>query len=137
MRLIKERMKMQLKLERIYTKPVDTDGYRLLVDRLWPRGISKVNAQLDDWVKEIGPSTELRKWFNHDPEKYPEFVKKYQAELDANPITPDFIRQVAEQLAKQPVILLFGAKDETHNQAVVLQEYLLASGKLPATTTKN
>ncbi|ASG80092.1 MULTISPECIES: DUF488 domain-containing protein [Lactiplantibacillus] len=128
---------MQLKLERIYTKPVDTDGYRLLVDRLWPRGISKVNAQLDDWVKEIGPSTELRKWFNHDPEKYPEFVKKYQAELDANPITPDFIRQVAEQLAKQPVILLFGAKDETHNQAVVLQEYLLASGKLPATTTKN
>lgn len=128
---------MQLKLERIYTKPVDTDGYRLLVDRLWPRGISKVNAQLDDWVKEIGPSTELRKWFNHDPEKYPEFVKKYQAELDANPIMPDFIRQVAEQLAKQPVILLFGAKDETHNQAVVLQEYLLASGKLPATTTKN
>ena len=128
---------MQLKLERIYTKPVDTDGYRLLVDRLWPRGISKVNAQLDDWVKEIGPSTELRKWFNHDPEKYPEFVKKYQAELDANPITPDFIRQVAEQLAKQPVILLFGAKDDTHNQAVVLQEYLLASGKLPATTTKN
>lgn len=128
---------MQLKLERIYTKPVDTDGYRLLVDRLWPRGISKVNAQLDDWVKEIGPSTELRKWFNHDPEKYPEFVKKYQAELDANPITPDFIRQVAEQLAKQPVILLFGAKDETHNQAVVLQEYLLASGKLLATTTKN
>nr|CCC17359.1 protein of hypothetical function DUF488 [Lactiplantibacillus pentosus IG1] len=137
MRLIKERMKMQLKLERIYTKPVDTDGYRLLVDRLWPRGISKVNAQLDDWVKEIGPSTELRKWFNHDPEKYPEFVKKYQAELDDNPITPEFIRQVAEQLAKQPVILLFGAKDETHNQAVVLQEYLLASGKLPATTTKN
>ncbi|MCC3162980.1 MULTISPECIES: DUF488 domain-containing protein [Lactiplantibacillus] len=128
---------MQLKLERIYTKPVDTDGYRLLVDRLWPRGISKVNAQLDDWVKEIGPSTELRKWFNHDPEKYPEFVKKYRAELDANPITPDFIRQVAEQLAKQPVILLFGAKDEAHNQAVVLQEYLLASGKLPATTTKN
>ncbi|MCT3284330.1 DUF488 domain-containing protein [Lactiplantibacillus pentosus] len=128
---------MQLKLERIYTKPVDTDGYRLLVDRLWPRGISKVNAQLDDWVKEIGPSTELRKWFNHDPEKYPEFVKKYQAELDDNPITPEFIRQVAEQLAKQPVILLFGAKDETHNQAVVLQEYLLASGKLPATTTKN
>lgn len=128
---------MQLKLERIYTKPVDTDGYRLLVDRLWPRGISKVNAQLDDWVKEIGPSTELRKWFNHDPEKYPEFVKKYQTELDANPITPDFIRQVAEQLAKQPVILLFGAKDETHNQAVVLQEYLLASGKLPATTTEN
>ena len=65
---------MQLKLERIYTKPVDTDGYRVLVDRLWPRGISKVNAQLDNWVKEIGPSTTLRKWFNHEPAKYPEFV---------------------------------------------------------------
>ena len=73
---------MQLKLERIYTKPVDTDGYRVLVDRLWPRGISKVNAQLDNWVKEIGPSTTLRKWFNHEPAKYPEFVDRYRAELD-------------------------------------------------------
>lgn len=72
---------MQLKLERIYTKPVDTDGYRVLVDRLWPRGISKVNAQLDNWVKEIGPSTTLRKWFNHEPAKYPEFVDRYRAEL--------------------------------------------------------
>lgn len=70
---------MQLKLERIYTKPVDTDGYRVLVDRLWPRGISKVNAQLDNWVKEIGPSTTLRKWFNHEPAKYPEFVDRYRA----------------------------------------------------------
>ena len=67
---------MQLKLERIYTKPVDTDGYRVLVDRLWPRGISKVNAQLDNWVKEIGPSTTLRKWFNHEPAKYPDHWQK-------------------------------------------------------------
>lgn len=79
---------MQLKLERIYTKPVDTDGYRVLVDRLWPRGISKVNAQLDNWVKEIGPSTTLRKWFNHEPAKYPEFVDRYRAELDENPRRP-------------------------------------------------
>ncbi|CAM3046240.1 DUF488 domain-containing protein [Lactiplantibacillus plajomi] len=122
---------MLLKLERIYTKPADLDGYRLLVDRLWPRGISKVNAHLDDWVKEIGPSTELRRWFNHDVEKYPEFVKKYRAELDANPITADFIKQVATQLKTTNVILLFGAKDEQHNQAVVLKAYLEASGKLP------
>ncbi|MBS0936475.1 DUF488 domain-containing protein [Lactiplantibacillus plantarum] len=122
---------MQLKLERIYTKPVDTDGYRVLVDRLWPRGISKVNAQLDNWVKEIGPSTTLRKWFNHEPAKYPEFVDCYRAELDENPLTASFISQVAEQLTKTNVILLFGAKDEQHNQAVVLRDYLKDSGQLP------
>lgn len=122
---------MQLKLERIYTKPVDTDGYRVLVDRLWPRGISKVNAQLDNWVKEIGPSTTLRKWFNHEPAKYPEFVDRYQTELDENPLTASFISQVAEQLTKTNVILLFGAKDEQHNQAVVLRDYLKDSGQLP------
>ncbi|AOG32939.1 DUF488 domain-containing protein [Lactiplantibacillus plantarum] len=122
---------MQLKLERIYTKPVDTDGYRVLVDRLWPRGISKVNAQLDNWVKEIGPSTTLRKWFNHEPAKYPEFVDRYRAELDENPLMASFISQVAEQLTKTNVILLFGAKDEQHNQAVVLRDYLKDSGQLP------
>ncbi|SPE07936.1 hypothetical protein LAP8965_01947 [Lactiplantibacillus plantarum] len=122
---------MQLKLERIYTKPVDTDGYRVLVDRLWPRGISKVNAQLDNWVKEIGPSTTLRKWFNHEPAKYPEFVDRYRAELGENPLTASFISQVAEQLTKTNVILLFGAKDEQHNQAVVLRDYLKDSGQLP------
>lgn len=124
---------MQLKLERIYMKPVDTDGYRVLVDRLWPRGISKVNAQLDNWVKEIGPSTTLRKWFNHEPAKYPEFVDRYWAELDENPLTASFISQVAEQLTKTNVILLFGAKDEQHNQAVVLRDYLKDSGQLPIT----
>ncbi|RRK10716.1 DUF488 family protein [Lactiplantibacillus garii] len=122
---------MLLKLERIYTKPADLEGYRLLVDRLWPRGISKVNAHLDEWVKEIGPSTELRKWFNHDVDKYPAFVQKYRAELDGNPITPGFIKQVADQLKRSNVILLYGAKDEQHNQAVVLRDYLLASGQLP------
>ncbi|WP_338207857.1 DUF488 domain-containing protein [Lactiplantibacillus paraxiangfangensis] len=122
---------MLLKLERIYTKPVDLEGYRLLVDRLWPRGISKVNAHLDDWVKAIGPSTELRKWFNHDVAKYPEFVQKYREELDENPITADFIKQVAGQLEQSNVILLYGAKDEQHNQAIVLRDYLLASGQLP------
>lgn len=112
---------MDLKIERIYTKPADTDGYRILVDRLWPRGISKVNAQLDLWQKEIGPSTELRKWFGHDPEKYPEFKERYLSELAANPLYPDFIKLVQEQLTTNNVILLYGAKDEEHNQAVVLK----------------
>lgn len=122
---------MQLKLERIYTKPADLDGYRILVDRLWPRGISKVNAHLDEWDKEIGPSTELRKWFNHDPEKYTEFTKRYVAELDANPLTPTLMQKIAAQLHDSNVILLYGAKDEQHNQAVVLMAYLREKGNLP------
>jgi len=117
-------MVLRLKLERIYTKPADLDGYRILVDRLWPRGISKVNAHLDDWDKEMGPTTELRKWFNHEPAKYPEFQKRYLAEIDANPMTAEFVKKVAEQLKQTNVILLYGAKDEQHNQAVVLMAYL-------------
>ena len=117
-------MVLMLKLERIYTKPADLDGYRILVDRLWPRGISKVNAHLDDWDKEMGPTTELRKWFNHEPAKYPEFQKRYLTEIDANPMTTEFVKKVAEQLKQTNVILLYGAKDEQHNQAVVLKTYL-------------
>lgn len=119
---------MSLKIERIYTKPADLDGYRILVDRLWPRGISKVNAHLDTWMKEIGPSTELRKWFNHEPAKYPEFKTRYLAEIKANPITAEFVQLVATQLKTTSVILLYGAKDEQHNQAVVLAEYLQQNG---------
>ncbi len=121
-------MKLDLKLERIYTKPADLDGYRILVDRLWPRGISKVNAHLDDWAKEMGPTTELRKWFNHEPAKYPEFQKRYLAEIEANPMTAEFVKKVAEQLKQTNVILLYGAKDEQHNQAVVLLAYLQERG---------
>lgn len=115
---------MQIKIERIYTKPIDTDGYRILVDRLWPRGISKINAQLDQWCKEIGPSTELRKWFNHEAPKYPEFKQRYLTELNQNVTLPSFLQLVQEHLKTENVILLFGAKDEKHNQAVVLQEYI-------------
>lgn len=115
---------MQIKIERIYTKPADLNGYRILVDRVWPRGISKVNAHLDDWAKSIGPSTELRKWFNHEDEKYPEFKQRYLEELAANPDLVAFKELVNEQLATQDVILLYGAKNEQHNQAVVLKELL-------------
>lgn len=110
-----------IKLERIYTKPADRSGYRILVDRLWPRGISKVNAALDQWSKEIAPSNELRKWFDHEVAKYPEFRQRYLAELAANPATPDFLKLVTQQ---PTAIFLFGAKDEQHNQAVVLKEYI-------------
>ncbi|ATO44535.1 DUF488 family protein [Loigolactobacillus coryniformis] len=112
---------MQIKLERIYTKPADHTGYRILVDRLWPRGISKVNAALDDWNKEIAPSSDLRKWFNHDVAKYPEFRQRYLAELATNPATTAFLNSLQPHAT---VIFLFGAKDEQHNQAVVLKEYV-------------
>nr|WP_235807672.1 DUF488 family protein [Limosilactobacillus secaliphilus] len=115
---------MAIKLERIYTKPADLDGYRILVDRLWPRGISKVNAHLDLWLKEVGPSTELRKWFNHDADKFPEFQKRYLQELKTNEAYSQLLSTVKEQLTKGNVILLYGAKDPEHNQAVILQKQL-------------
>mgnify|MGYP001376848960 CR=1 FL=1 len=115
-----------VKIERIYQKPIDEHGFRILVDRLWPRGISKVNAKLDQWAKEIGPTNNLRKWFGHDPAKYEDFKVRYQQELADNPALPAFITLVKQELANQDVILLFGAKDARHNQAVVLQAYLRA-----------
>jgi len=95
-----------------------------LVDRVWPRGLSK--ADLDaDWVKDVGPSTELRKWFGHDPERWQEFVKRYRAELDER---PEAAAPLREALAKQDVLLLFDAKDTEHNQAVALADWLRDKG---------
>ena len=116
---------MAIKCERIYTKPADLDGYRILVDRLWPRGISKENAHLDDWKKEVGPTNELRKWFNHEPEKFSKFNERYRAELKINPALTELIAQVEKILPDQDVILLYGAKDEEHNQAIILKEVLI------------
>ncbi|MBU7555489.1 DUF488 family protein [Pediococcus ethanolidurans] len=117
---------MQIKLERIYTKPIDETGYRVLVDRLWPRGISKVNAKLAWWAKEIGPSTELRKWFGHDSEKFTEFAEKYRLELNQADFTTEFLEKIQTEVRTQDVIFLYGAKDETHNQAVILKQYVEA-----------
>ena len=116
---------MELKTERIYTKPADLDGYRVLVDRLWPRGISKVDAHLDEWMKEVGPTNDLRKWFGHDPAKYAEFKTRYLKELADNPAYVQLRQLVKEKLATQNVILLYGAKDEQHNQDIILKEQLL------------
>lgn len=112
---------MKIKIKRIYTDVETDDGYRILIDRLWPRGVSKERAALDDWLKEIAPSTELRKWFNHDPQLFDEFSKRYILELEDKKEELLRIKSIAEQ---QNVTLLFSAKDEKYNQAVVLKKVL-------------
>ena len=116
---------MELKLERIYTKPADLDGYRILVDRVWPRGISKEKAHLDRWMKEVAPSADLRKWYDHDVARFLEFKDRYLAEIAANPSYYNSLRAIVqEQLKSQNVILLYGAKDEEHNQVIILANKL-------------
>lgn len=113
----------EIKLVRIYDHE-QPQGYRILVDRMWPRGMSKVRANLDEWAKQIAPSSELRKWFNHEDQKFPEFKQKYIKELDRNEAVPKFIKKVKEKLQCGDVLFLYGAKNRAHNQAVVLQEYV-------------
>lgn len=113
----------EIKLVRIYDHE-QPSGYRILVDRLWPRGMSKVKANLAEWDKEIGPTKQLRQWFNHEDEKFPEFEKKYIEELDHNNYTAEFLKNVKEHLAKEDVLFLYGAKNKEHNQAVVLKNYI-------------
>ena len=113
-----------LRIERVYGSVPRTGERRILVDRLWPRGTSKQKAVLDEWDKQIAPSVELRKWFGHDPAKWDEFRTRYLAELDANPEADDFAGRIRDMLADGPVVLLFGAKDEEHNNAVILRDWL-------------
>lgn len=109
------------KIKRIYESPESDDGYRVLVDRLWPRGISKKRAALDEWVKEIAPTNELRQWFNHDPEKFTEFSERYRKELDENPAAI----KARNDWPNHPIVtLLYSAKDAEFNQAVVLKQWL-------------
>lgn len=110
-----------LQCKRIYEPASDDDGYRVLVDRLWPRGVSKEKAHLDLWLKEIAPSTELRKWWGHDPDTADEFTRKYRAELRKNPAVEE-LAQVIEDHPK--VTLLYSAHDEHLNQAEVLRQYM-------------
>lgn len=109
------------KIERIYESTASDDSYRVLVDRLWPRGISKERAALNEWNKEIAPTDELRKWFNHEPEKFLEFSRRYVKELDNNPAAAEAKNSWNKQSA---VTLLYGAKDTEHNQAIVLKKWL-------------
>jgi uncharacterized protein YeaO (DUF488 family) len=110
-----------VKIKRVYEKPSKQDGKRILVDRLWPRGLTKEKASVDLWLKEIAPSTVLRKWFGHEPDKWKEFQKRYQDELKNN---KEQVSLLKEQVKKGPVTLVYGAKDEEHNEAVVLKEWL-------------
>jgi uncharacterized protein YeaO (DUF488 family) len=112
---------MAFQIKRIYDAASPGDGYRALVDRLWPRGVSKDDAQLDEWAKDVAPSRELREWFAHEPSRFEEFATRYRAELDANPATAS-LRQVGAD--NDTVTLLFGARDEAANHAVVLRDYL-------------
>ncbi|MEX0944523.1 MAG: DUF488 domain-containing protein [Balneolaceae bacterium] len=107
-------------IKRIYEDPAD-NGYRVLIDRLWPRGVSKEAAQLDEWMKEITPSPELRKWFDHDPDKFEEFKKRYENELAVKHKLIEKLLNIAEN---QNITLLYAAKNETHNHAIVLKEFL-------------
>ncbi len=113
-----------LKVKRIYEAPAPSDGYRILVDRVWPRGVSKQRAAIALWLKEIAPSAGLRKWFGHEPVRWPEFQKRYRQELRAKPNLALQIRQLEKE--HHVVTLLFGARDEEHNQAVVLRDFLAA-----------
>ena len=112
---------MSIKIKRVYERPDKEDGTRVLVDRLWPRGLTKAKASVDLWLKDIAPTTELRKWFGHDPAKWSEFKTRYRAELRENDQHVAFLKG---EIAKGVVTLLYGAKDEEHNEAVLLQEFL-------------
>ena len=112
---------MDIQTKRIYEKPANSDGTRILIDRVWPRGVSKGDAKLDEWMKEIAPSTELRKWFDHEEERFDDFSKKYKKELENH---SKLVQQLLEKAKDKRLTLLYGAKDEKHNQAIVLKNYL-------------
>ena len=114
----------ELKYKRIYETPVETDGFRVLVDKLWPRGIKKENAKIDLWAKEITPSDGLRIWFSHIPEKYDEFKKRYRQELSENAASQKFKDLCVQKLQNYNVTLLYGAKSKKYNHAVILKEWL-------------
>ncbi len=114
-----------VRLKRAYDPPEPGDGTRILIDRLWPRGVKKSNAAIDRWLRDIAPSTELRRWFGHRPERWPEFCRRYRAELRRY---SELVEEIREAARAGPVTLVYAARDEAHNDAVVLKE-LLTSGE--------
>jgi uncharacterized protein YeaO (DUF488 family) len=115
---------MTIAVKRIYAYPTGGDGFRVLVDRLWPRGLSKAVAAIDLWLRDIGPSTDLRKWFDHDVARWPEFSARYRGELEKHGDLLDLILDLEREHGR--VTLLFGARDQVHNEAEVLAEVLRA-----------
>jgi uncharacterized protein YeaO (DUF488 family) len=124
---------MKILLKRIYEPAAKSDGFRVLVDRLWPRGLSKENASIDFWLRDFGPSTILRKWFNHDPAQWEEFQHRYHAELKEKSA---LLATITEQAKAGPVTLLYSAKDQHHNQAVALRSFLLKRTTLRKAITR-
>ncbi len=116
-----------IRLKRAYDPPSADDGTRVLIDRLWPRGLRKADAAIDRWLKEIAPSTELRQWFHHDPTRWGEFCRRYQAELSRNAALVNELRAMARQ---GTLTLIYSSRDEEHNQAVVLRDALKRTGRL-------
>lgn len=112
---------MTIRLKRVYEEPAEEDGCRILVDRLWARGLSKDKAKVDLWVKELAPSTELRRWYGHEPSKWPEFKSRYGTELDA---LREQVEALIAELKKGPVTFLFSSKEERLNNATALKEYI-------------
>ncbi|MCE5327090.1 MAG: DUF488 family protein [Planctomycetaceae bacterium] len=115
------RTRVTIIAKRIYEAPSSKDGFRVLVDRLWPRGFTKARAKIDLWMKDLGPSDELRHWFGHDPAKWPEFKRRYWSELKRK---GHLIERLLSSTEKAAITLVYSAKDEEHNQAVILKHFL-------------
>ena len=126
-------MTMDIQIKRVYESAILQDGFRVLVDRMWPRGKTKDQVQTGLWLKEVAPSTALRKWFNHDQSKWEIFKSRYTAELDDK---PEIVTILLEKAGKERLTLLFSARDTKYNQAVVLKEYLLSAAKQHSTKDK-
>ncbi len=118
---------MEIRVKRIYEPSEPADGYRLLVDRLWPRGVSRESASLDAWMREVAPSSELRRWFGHDASRWQEFKRRYAVELGTR---QDLVAEILSLARDRPVTLLYSARDPEHNQAVALAEYLAAKAEV-------
>lgn len=106
-------------IKRVYDPPSSADGYRVLIDRVWPRGITKERAHVDEWARELAPSTELRRWFGHEPARFKEFRTRYRAELAEQ---PERLRELRRRARTEQVTIVYGARDREHNNAVVLAE---------------
>jgi uncharacterized protein YeaO (DUF488 family) len=118
---------MDVRLKRAYVPPVASDGYRVLIDRLWPRGVRREGARLDEWARELAPSAELRRWFGHDPERFGEFRRRYTAELAGQ---EEKLRELRRRARTGTLTLVYGAHDTEHNDAVVLAEILRSGRRL-------
>jgi uncharacterized protein YeaO (DUF488 family) len=119
------RQEVAVRLKRAYDQPEPSDGYRVLVDRLWPRGLKKEQLQLNEWARELGPSTELRRWFGHDPDRFDEFRRRYLEELETR---KEKLRELRGRARSGTLTLVYSARDTEHNDAVVLAELLRRSG---------